>query len=506
MDALENANRVLSDLERKLSIGLTTLTLPLQASSVVVHNLLTPGTDSVSSVLQYIKSNSIELDADRLFDERQRHLSSTPSPIDVPGSRRLPFNVDAAVANAVAPRASPPAAPAANGPAHNDDYDYDYDYNHSDLDSEEEFDRDAADDAFDLPSPPRSPPREVDPDKLYGLYDFSGPDPLHCTLARDEPVYLLSDEDNYWWLVQKASDDDEPGRIGFVPAECLETYGERLARLNCFKNEELERLARDVLGQASAPRATNNKVVTFDDLGDLVTRALNFDDEDDNDSLDSPLRQQFPNHIFSIPAGSLSPAAGRQQGSEVLSEVFSDKELVVSKRPSPGAQPGPPAEPAPLQPPVARTADVESIGTYLPDTPPRPMGLPHDQEKSFQRSVILDRLNQMTADIQEQFLTHDESYTDMENIMFGMESREDLGTDSGSGRDKLEGDTSSLESGPLQPSPEHTGQLGSFTPSTSTASLVDRGKEKTIHDMFVPILGKFDELAERLEELNEILG
>jgi hypothetical protein len=134
------------------------------------------------------------------------------------------------------------------------------------------------------------------------------------------------------------------------------------------------------------------------------------------------------------------------------------------------------------------------------------VGLPRDQENSFQRSVILDRLNQMTADIQEQFLTHDESYTDMENIMFGMESREELGTDSGSGGDKLDGDTNSFESGPLQPTPDHTGQPGSFTPSTSTASLVDRGKEKTIHDMFVPILGKFDELAERLEELNEILG
>ena len=29
--------------------------------------------------------------------------------------------------------------------------------------------------------------------------------------------------------------DEEDGKIGFVPAECLETHGERLARLNCFK-------------------------------------------------------------------------------------------------------------------------------------------------------------------------------------------------------------------------------------------------------------------------------
>lgn len=46
-----------------------------------------------------------------------------------------------------------------------------------------------------------------------------------------------------------------------------------------------------------------------------------------------------------------------------------------------------------------------------------------------------------------------------------------------------------------------------FTPSTSTASLVEKAtKDKSIHDMFVPILGKFDELAERLDKLNDILG
>ena len=90
---------------------------------------------------------------------------------------------------------------------------------------------------------------------MYGLYDFSGPDPSHCTLLVDEPVYLINDEDNYWWLIRKLTklerlkrmrlngqefqidieSDEEDGKIGFVPAECLETHGERLARLNCFK-------------------------------------------------------------------------------------------------------------------------------------------------------------------------------------------------------------------------------------------------------------------------------
>lgn len=120
------------------------------------------------------------------------------------------------------------------------------------------------------PLPPRSPPRELDPDKLYGIYDFSGPDPLHLALQRDEAVYLINDQDNYWWLIRKMTKEErfekkqqqiaeaernnefildldlvltlsDDGRIGFVPAECLETYGERLARLNCFKNEEIER-------------------------------------------------------------------------------------------------------------------------------------------------------------------------------------------------------------------------------------------------------------------------
>lgn len=126
------------------------------------------------------------------------------------------------------------------------------------------------DDMLLPPLPPRSPPRELDPDKLYGIYDFSGPDPSHLALSRDEAVFLINDQDNYWWLIRKLTKDErmdkkrrileeaeknnefvldlelvetqsDDGRIGFVPAECLETYGERLARLNCFKNEEIER-------------------------------------------------------------------------------------------------------------------------------------------------------------------------------------------------------------------------------------------------------------------------
>ena len=107
------------------------------------------------------------------------------------------------------------------------------------LDSMEDITNDKLTDYIQgmLPSPPSSPPKELDPTKLYALYDFSGPDPSHLPLLKNESVLLLNDSDSYWWLVRKVDNN----RIGFAPAEILETYTERLARLNCWKNEILER-------------------------------------------------------------------------------------------------------------------------------------------------------------------------------------------------------------------------------------------------------------------------
>lgn len=79
-----------------------------------------------------------------------------------------------------------------------------------------------------------APPKELDPSKLYALYAFTGTDPSYCKLKQDEDCILLNDEDVYWWLVKRCKD----GTIGFAPAEILETYRERLARLNSWKNEQ----------------------------------------------------------------------------------------------------------------------------------------------------------------------------------------------------------------------------------------------------------------------------
>ncbi|OWB75446.1 hypothetical protein B5S31_g5347 [[Candida] boidinii] len=89
-----------------------------------------------------------------------------------------------------------------------------------------------------LPSPPSSPPRDLDPGKLYALFDFSGPEDSHLELTKDDPVELLNDSDSYWWLVRKLNGLNS---VGFAPAEILETYEERLARLNCWKNEAIEK-------------------------------------------------------------------------------------------------------------------------------------------------------------------------------------------------------------------------------------------------------------------------
>lgn len=181
-----------------------------------------------------------------------------------------------------------------------------------DEDEDEDLDNGIGTDAEGMPiSPPRSPPVELEPDKHYGLCYFSGPDPQHCTLTRNEPVYLLDDQDNYWWLIRKLSKEEkarsvergnlgsseqgqhlQDGKIGFVPAECLETYRERLARLNCFKNEQIEknikRRNEDVesspenkynveaslptkLDESSSLKKNSNKVVAFENIGIMIS-------------------------------------------------------------------------------------------------------------------------------------------------------------------------------------------------------------------------------------------
>lgn len=116
---------------------------------------------------------------------------------------------------------------------------------------------------------PSYPPKELDPGKLYALYPFQGPDPSHCQLDQDQSCILLNDQDSYWWLVKRCNDD----RIGFAPAEILETFPERLARLNCWKNENISSQSLPKIGSKDV--LENDKDLSIeDDSNDSNTKSF----------------------------------------------------------------------------------------------------------------------------------------------------------------------------------------------------------------------------------------
>ncbi|KAG7665945.1 BUD14 [[Candida] subhashii] len=523
------------------------------------------------------------------------------------------------------------------------------------------------------PSPPRSPPRELDPDKLYGIYNFQGPDPSHCTLSKDEPVYLINDEDNYWWLIRKLSKnerinrlqkhhstngpedqldeeieihtDEEDGKVGFVPAECLETYGERLARLNCFKNEELERRTsgetlnnnneeqddengnsvESVNSGTTQKKSNNNKSVTFEDLAEVkdedeasvedgddedTEEEKEIEDDDEEEEEEEDIRPSFGSYSKDIGPLSVQSDEADRPPSETLSDVFAETPLVIQKKKRTNQQ----------QPTITTFSDLYvqptkrstsmdniSIGTYSPDTP-KSNDLEEGEEeneenvarqdmvKALRRSVILDRLTQMTTDIQEQMKEggvgdgnssddDDQEEGDRRDIdelpsptitnsvanspeqylkPIEIHGIDDILSSSSSNpvvksdhqqylddemsKQQQEQHLTTNPQGQPQTQQSSADSIGfqdsssvshlslhklkknsiddecigyfeneeeeeedTITPLTSMNSLIDlnnkeqRRKSKPVHEMFIPILGKFDELVEKLAELDEML-
>lgn len=590
-------------------------------SSVIVNKSSEPP-DIQSSVLQYIQGEN-EFDANEIFQQRQ---FITNFDKDIPKKKTSIF------------------------------FDDDFEY------KDDEYDDDDDDDDIP-PSPPRSPPREIDPDKLYGLYDFSGPDPSHCSLSRDEPVYLINDQDNYWWLIRKLSkqeriqltrerilnnseeflsddddymmSDEEDGKIGFVPAECLETYGERLARLNCFKNEELEKSSKDLIESSNPSSSDNvlglpvnfqktpdttilrsgsilrdgtklqiNKSVTFEDLGVLE---LNEDSEND-------IEEEFPSH-YNIPEieeiHNEIHAQDDDKRSEILSDVYPvEAPLIINKR----KLSSPETPQSDYQTPIMQSYEFNERSSHSPESPesqnfktPKEAESPeevsvdkespeevssnyqtpketHDNydysdytdeyfddkevirtpnSERLRRSEILNRLNQVTSDIQNEL---DEfGYEDFNYELAYDKNHEpsDIEVGRGYGKEEAEEDfapgfrnnsvfsnfdTSSQEednqktrsnsdhvvtfdsgvasihsvnsfsnSGPsvrmMSPgflsstvvSPNVSVNSSPVHNKETTSPKDERRKSKPVHDMFVPILGKFDELAEKLAEIDEML-
>ena len=391
-------------MERKLSIVSNTSSSSNQtqqshSSSIIVdRNFSGIGKQNIqSSVLQYIKANEDEFNPNELFEERQHKFLTKLGRTYNDDKFASTNDQDNYVTNFDSKNDDDHEnnikgkSGQYNGDIHNLEENEEQSQNGSLFNVTPEMNYDDEDDTYvdegngnekmffdddddDLllsPEPPRSPPREIDPDKVYGLYDFSGPDPLHCTLSIDEPVYLLNDEDNYWCLIKKLSkeermkvislrlngseftrdpfEDEEYDKIGFVPAECLETYGERLARLNCFKNEELEKLSRENpdnddsiqildsepygfsnnfaqsnMSQDSAHttdlerrNTKTNKSVTFEDLG-----ILDFYDQEEEGA--NKENNEFVQHLLTISHDELQSLSLPQNDDDKISEVLSD--------------------------------------------------------------------------------------------------------------------------------------------------------------------------------------
>lgn len=667
LDKLESTNRLLHELERKLSISssasLTHTNQSHASHGSVVHDPAYVGVARENiqlSVLNYIKNNGSSFDAGRVYANRQQKFSATSfdreyspgsslSPLagDVPlkddddqqishgdspheprirsvasGDKAGKHNAggpakssyenllhnDRGLSNrwvdatdvldvssldqhvaplSPSPRSSPkalpitPARPLVSGsPVKNvpdltytgeDDYNIDHyddyyenesfsqDLSNADLEASP-INENFSDDDLGLepemllpPLPPRMPPRELDPDKLYGIYDFLGPDPLHCTLSRDEPVYLRNDLDNYWWLIQKLSkserlllwnargseedlfDDDEHGKIGFVPAECLETYEERLARLNCFRNENLDNdldpnvpallleaikpqpqvpstvdpmpvgLGRkgSILKKAGAFRL-NNKLVTFENLQDsriLDDPEMEFSDDDE---------VGFSDHYYTMThedlraGGDLVVPEADEKLSEVLSDVYpAEVPLQVSKKSRTKTAQKEYTLSDFDQPNMHVREDHSSIGSFSPDTPQQEPAKNHEDAGQVRRSVIIDRLQLVTADLADAG----------GDATFGGELHaDDLGLDADP--EGMIPDNQSLKTQLME---EVTTPRASIlthpdikigdSDSEITISYSPREKKriKPVHDMFTPLLGKLDELTEKLAELEQSL-
>lgn len=598
-DKLEATNRVLRDLERKLSLVLTvSLATSAQSHGSVVRDPQYGGVARESiqlSVINYIRNSGSDFDPDLVYSERQLRLITTfdrdystntgksASADDLSrSSRNSPFSADSTAVNestvGETSMGLPTSTVGSTAEPYDGYYDDDFDsYCESDTETnpaDPENVLDTEDNLLLPPLPPRLPPKEMDPNRLYGLFDFLGPDPLHCTLFREEPVYLVNDLDNYWWLIRKLTkeerkacnttmddveSDEEDGKIGFVPAECLETHGERLARLNCYKNEVLEKSSRGdspsssqgaflfvnhseghlevpehnsyVAAQEeqdpplirrkgsilkkSGSYKQNNKLVTFENLTAFALDDDEVSEDAGDDSSDDVLSYRY--YGLSHDDIQKDVATDSERHSEVLSDVYpADTPLYIPKT---GKDPviedimNMSLFSEPKLPPAG---DDVSIGTYSPDTPPaqRVSGLRvgHEDASELRRSVILDKLSEVT-----QLLSKDAGMLEYKELSFGGSLKDssadvkvlkipeqhgggDVEDDDESLLDYLESQHLAAEELTTPLTSSNSLNLSSLSPKLTPLEKKKRSK----YEMCLPVLGQLEELTKKLAELEHL--
>lgn len=613
-EKLEATNRVLRDLERKLSLVLTvSLAHSNQSHSSVIRDPQYGGVARENiqlSVINYIRSSGSDFDPDLVYSDRQRRLITTfdrdystnvaksASADDLSRSKRTSahspdlahssaYSADLARVKTVPVADLSPSLPSSSVDCTAEPYDGYYDdefdsYCESDTETNPEDPEnvlDAADENLLLPPlPPRLPPKEMDPNRLYGLFDFLGPDPLHCTLFREEPVYLVNDLDNYWWLIRKLTkeekiacnttedevvSDEEDGKIGFVPAECLETHGERLARLNCYKNEVLEKSSRgdsptssqgrflfanqselqlEVLEHhpyVTAPEEVepplfrrkgsilkksgsykqNNKLVTFENLTAFALDDDEDPEENDDGSSDDGLALSY--HYYGLNHDDIpkDAATDSERHSEVLSDVYpADTPLFISKSGKDSGVEDIMSMSLFAEPKLPPAGDDISIGTYSPDTPPTQrsgvLRVTHEDSSELRRSVILDKLSEVT-----QLLSKDAGLLDYKELSFGGSLKDsvrsqdlevtevqvvngDVEDDDGSLLDYLESRNFAAEELNTPLTSSNSLNLSSLSPKFTPLEK----KKRLKYEMCLPVLGQLEELTKKLAELEHLFN
>ncbi|BFZ64338.1 protein phosphatase regulator [Saitoella coloradoensis] len=102
---------------------------------------------------------------------------------------------------------------------------------------DDDDDNDDSDDAGALSSSPSIPDSDIDFDYMYALHTFLPTVEGQAHSQKGDVLVLLDDSNSYWWLVRVVRD----GSVGYLPAEHVETPGERMARLNKYRNVDVGR-------------------------------------------------------------------------------------------------------------------------------------------------------------------------------------------------------------------------------------------------------------------------
>jgi hypothetical protein len=98
---------------------------------------------------------------------------------------------------------------------------------------------------------------DIDYNYVYALFTFIATLEGQLGVAKGEALVLLDDSNSYWWLVKGSSK-----KVGYVPAENIETPFERLARLNRSRNVELA--IPTPADNIKVIRGNNSKSIRFD--------------------------------------------------------------------------------------------------------------------------------------------------------------------------------------------------------------------------------------------------